>query len=96
MSKPRVISSTISIFYKYKFRSIRDNIRNPDNPAKLAIYANETGVESDHVNNSIDLLSNGFKLTNPYSENQNGETFVYMAFAQHPFVSSKGVPVTAN
>ena len=76
--------------------SIRDNIRTPDNPAKLAIYANETGVESDHVNNSIDLLSNGFKLTNPYTENQNGETFVYMAFAQHPFVSSKGAPVTAG
>ena len=76
--------------------SIRDSGREPTNPAKLAIYANETGVESDHTNNSVDLLSNGFKLRNPYSENQNNETFTYMAFAEHPFVSSKGVPVTAR
>ena len=76
--------------------SIRDSGREPTNPAKLAIYANETGVESDHTNNSVDLLSNGFKLRNPYSENQNNETFTYMAFAEHPFVSSKGVAVTAR
>ena len=76
--------------------SIRDSGREPTNPAKLAIYANETGVESDHTNNSVDLLSNGFKLRNPYSENVNNETFTYMAWAEHPFVSSEGVPVTAR
>ena len=76
--------------------SIRDSGREPTNPAKLAIYANETGVESDHTNNSVDLLSNGFKLRNPYSENVNNETFTYMAFAEHPFVSSNGVPTTAR
>ena len=76
--------------------SIRDSGREPTNPAKLAIYANESGVESDHANNSVDLLSNGFKLRNPYSENVNNETFTYMAFAEHPFVSSKGVPTTAR
>ena len=26
----------------------------------------------------------------------NAATFIYMAFAEHPFVSSKGVPVTAR
>ena len=56
--------------------SIRDSGREPTNPAKLAIYANETGVESDHTNNSVDLLSNGFKLRNPYSENVNNETLI--------------------
>ena len=76
--------------------SIRDSGREPTNPAKLAIYANESGVESDHANNSVDLLSNGFKLRNPYSENVNNETFTYMAWAEHPFVSSEGVPVTAR
>ena len=76
--------------------SIRDSGREPTNPAKLAIYANETGVESDHTNNSVDLLSNGFKLRNPYSENVNNETFTYMAWAEHPFVSSEGVPATAR
>jgi hypothetical protein len=28
--------------------------------------------------------------------NGNNETFIYMAFAEHPFVSSEGVPVTAR
>ena len=28
--------------------------------------------------------------------NTNGEKYFYVAFAEHPFVSSKGVPVTAR
>jgi hypothetical protein len=44
-----------------------------------------------------DGLSNGFKArTNDPIINASGGTYVYMTFAEHPFVSSKGVPVTAR
>jgi len=44
-----------------------------------------------------DGLSNGFKArTNDPIINASGGTYIYMAFAGHPFVSSKGVPVTAR
>ena len=44
-----------------------------------------------------DGLSNGFKArTNDPIINASGGTYIYMAFAEHPYVSSKGVPVTAK
>jgi hypothetical protein len=43
----------------------------------------------------VDFLSNGFKMRNTNSSQNNG-TYIYIAFAEHPFVSSKGVPVTAR
>ena len=48
-------------------------------------------------NPAIDFLSNGFKIrTSDSNYNNDGQTFIYMAFAEHPFVSSKGVPTTAR
>jgi hypothetical protein len=45
----------------------------------------------------IDLLSNGFKMrsTNDFN-NKSGDTFIYMAFAENPFVSSTQIPTTAR
>jgi hypothetical protein len=35
---------------------------------------------------SIDLVSNGFKIRNSNAnENTNGATYIYMAFAENPF-----------
>ena len=46
---------------------------------------------------NCDLLSNGFKLRNNNDIfNDSGETFIYMAFAEEPLVSSNGVPATAR
>jgi len=46
---------------------------------------------------SYDFLSNGFKLRgNHVSTNQSGKTFIYMAFAENPFVTSTGIPTTAR
>jgi hypothetical protein len=45
----------------------------------------------------IDFLSNGFKQRNTHADsNRNSGGFIYMAFAEHPFVSSEGVPTTAR
>ena len=77
--------------------SMRDNKRDSFNSAQKAIYANASDAESDNVNNSIDLLSNGFKIRNQFgTENQSGQTFIYMAFAENPFVSSTAIPVVAR
>jgi len=61
------------------------------------LFADASDAESTYNSSAGDFLSNGYKLkgTNA-STNANGGTFIYMAFAEHPFVSSKGVPVTAT
>jgi hypothetical protein len=55
--------------------------------------ANEEATDSA----KMDFLSNGFKIrVDSQGVNNSGHTIIYMAFAEHPFVSSKGVPVTAK
>jgi hypothetical protein len=45
----------------------------------------------------IDSLSNGFKMrTADTAYNGSGVTYVYMAFAENPFVTSTGIPTTAR
>ena len=49
------------------------------------------------ANERMDWLSNGFKIRNTSTTwNTSGGTFIYIAFAEHPFVSSKGIPTTAR
>ena len=65
------------------------------NPNEEVLQANANGAEAS--SDAIDLLSNGFKIRNT-SGNQNGsgDTIVYMAFAEAPFVNSNGVPCNAR
>ena len=43
------------------------------------------------------MYSNGFKITTTGSfVNTSGDNYVYMAFAESPFVNSKGVPNNAR
>ncbi len=45
----------------------------------------------------IDFLSNGFKIRSADAQtNGSGDTYIYMAFAENPFVDSSGVPTTAR
>jgi len=75
---------------------ILDNKRNTFNVIDNEIYADLDNAEAD--DNQMDFLSNGFKLRNGSSvgQNGNGSTYIYWAFAEYPFVSSEGVPVTAR
>jgi hypothetical protein len=46
---------------------------------------------------NADFLSNGVKLrTSTSFINETGESYIYMAFAENPFVTSTGVPATAR
>tara|TARA_R100000008_G_scaffold1223_1_gene1038 strand:- start:31 stop:594 length:564 start_codon:yes stop_codon:yes gene_type:complete len=52
---------------------------------------------ADQTDDDLDLLSNGFKIRRVTTAlNTDGETYVYMAFAEQPFVNSKGVPANAR
>jgi len=74
---------------------INDNLRlgyNVNNPyLSPNITAAETGATE------IDILSNGFKIrASGTGHNQSGGTYIYMAIAENPFVTSTGVPATAK
>ena len=78
--------------------AIRDSARDPFNQMSGKLSANVNAQEGTTADdNDCDFLSNGIKLrSNDNQMNKTGTTFVYIAFAEHPFVSSKGVPVTAR
>ena len=73
-----------------------DNKRNTFNRHDTVLVPNGSGADLT-TDNYVDFLSNGFKLRGSSSvTNSNGGTYVYLAFAEHPFVSSEGVPTTAR
>ena len=76
---------------------IYDNTRNPFNETNLRISANQSSAESTQTSNQIDMLSNGFKCRgSAAATNTSGGTYIYMAFAESPFVNSNGVPNNAR
>ena len=83
-----------------KYWHLWDNKRSAYNVSDRALYPNASDLEDTGL--KMDLLSNGFKTRISSSSsalgnmNTSGDTYFYMAFAEHPFVSSKGVPCTAR
>ena len=74
---------------------IFDNKREGYNDETNRLKPNASDAEED--DNFMDVLSNGFKLKLTSSSiNASGGTFIYLAFAQDPLVSSNGVPAVAR
>ena len=74
---------------------LHDNGRNPYNVVDKYLWANLSDAEG--VSNIYDRCSNGFKLRGTSTSwNASGSTYIYIAFAENPFVTSSGVPVTAR
>ena len=74
---------------------MNDNKRDPFNVADAVFYANTNEAESDY--DSVDFLANGFKhRSTGGSHNASGSEYVYLAFAEAPFVNSNGVPCNAR
>jgi len=72
-----------------------DNKRDPENIVDKKLFANLTNA--DGTANVCDFVSNGFKIrTTDGSQNDNGNTYIFMAFAEEPLVSSNGVPAVAR
>jgi len=80
--------------------NMRDSKRGdwpPGNPRQWILLANTSAAETTSATYAIDLLSNGFKARATINnENTSGHLYVYMAFAESPFVNSEGVPTTAR
>ena len=76
---------------------IKDNKRLGYNGIVPHLQANTSDAENTDGWSEIDFLSNGIKLRNAdNSMNKSGSKFIYMAFAENPFVTSTGVPATAR
>ena len=75
-----------------------DNVRHPSNDGNAPrVLPNSSDAESEDSSIAGDFVSNGFKIRATQNMiNNTDDTYLYMAFAEHPFVSSKGVPVTAR
>jgi len=74
---------------------IYDNKRDPDNVVREQLEANTSSAADSYDN--IDFTAQGFKLrTSSAILNQSGGTYIYMAFAESPFVNSNGVPTNAR
>ena len=77
---------------------IKDNKRLGYNTVDTYIKANAGAAEDTGVSShAMDFLSNGFKHRGNNDEvNGSGEAYIYMAFAENPFVTSSGVPALAR
>ena len=72
-----------------------DNTRIGFNGGTHALFPHSTSEEN--TTQRIDLLSNGFKFRHADNDhNSTSAVHVYWAFAEAPFVNSKGVPCTAR
>ena len=75
-----------------------DNKRaNPYNPVDGSLHPNSSAVEDTSSNFFVDFLANGFKLRDTDAQlNGSSSTYIYMAFAEEPLVSSNNIPGTAR
>ena len=72
-----------------------DNKRQGYNGGDVRLRADRDTTES--TGSKVDFVSNGFKWRDGDNAwNYQGNDFIYIAIAEHPFVSSKGAPVTAR
>jgi hypothetical protein len=72
---------------------MQDSSRNAFNisTGSNRLFANSSSAETANAEYVMDFVSNGFKLrTNAanYGQNTNGNTYIYMAFAENPFKNS--------
>ena len=74
---------------------IYDNKRQGFNGENDSLQPSSNAASS--TNDRIHLMSNGFKINvNSDGVNDNNSTYIYMAWAESPFVTSTGIPTTAR
>jgi hypothetical protein len=75
---------------------IVDSKRDTGNVTENYLHASASDAETTYSTNRVDLLSNGFKLRGNSEQFNVATTYIYMAFAEAPFVNSNGVPCNAR
>jgi hypothetical protein len=72
-----------------------DNKRDTSNVVSHGLVPNQNIAEFDA--DALDFTSNGFKIrTSAVNYNTSGDTYIYLAFAENPFVTSGGSPSPAR
>ena len=73
-----------------------DAKRYPENKSSIpALWSNENSAEGSY--STIDFLSNGLKIRDTSATiNESGGSYIYMAFAENPFVTSTAIPACAR
>lgn len=75
---------------------IRNVKSEPGQPLDAPLYANTT-IAANDGDNDWDVVSNGLKMRGSGTgENASGEKYIFVAFAESPFVNSNGVPNNAR
>ena len=75
---------------------IMDTARSTSNVMDDYLVAQASDPQGSSSTKNIDFLSNGFKCRDDNNLNFSDHTYLYMAFAENPFVSSGGIPTTAR
>jgi len=66
--------------------NIYDGVRDTYNYVSKALFPNTSGAETSGVSQSLDFVSNGFKIRyNNNHYNDSASTYIYLAFAETPF-----------
>lgn len=74
-----------------------DDVRSTYNVVSTFLRGNSNAAESTNTDRQFDFLSNGIKMRGSHgSTNGSGATYIYMCFAENPFVSSTLIPTTAR
>jgi len=72
-----------------------DSKRDGYNPDNNRLFPNASSAED--TQDRVDLVSNGIKIrTSDGGTNSSSRSYIWMAFAEEPLVSSNGVPATAR
>ena len=77
-----------------KTNSLNERVGNPND---YFLSAHTTNVENTSTSFQVDMVSNGFKLRNTDGiSNTSGSSYLYMAWANAPLVTSNNIPCTAR
>ena len=76
--------------------TLYDTARNPINGPNDNFIVADTNSGDNANTADLDMLSNGFLLNRNHNRaNADGQPYVFLAIAKHPFVTSTGIPTTA-
>jgi len=91
--RPRFILHKTTAAETYGNWHIYDTARDPYNAVDNELYPNSDAQEGSIPSGDLDILSNGFKIRTDFSGgwNTSGTTYIYAAFAEHPFSLNGGL-----
>ena len=74
-----------------------DSTRSTENVTDEVLFANASQAEeANQSSKGVDFCANGFKIRSTDAVLNDGEKYIYMAFAEEPLVASNGDPATAR